>query len=116
MESEMLGGRACPANVCNSGLQMEVEVESKWGPRVFLRAYQDEVRFGKLILPFWGPSGGQVGLMLATFSEVFEVFGSGMRYGGQVSVPYRVSQVSVPYIYISSGGGDVPSATGAPLG
>ena len=47
-------------------------MESKWGPRAFLRAYQDEVRFGKLILPFWGPSGGQVGLMLATFSEVFE--------------------------------------------
>ena len=47
-------------------------MESKWGPRAFLRAYQDEVRFGKLILPFWAPSGGQVGLMLATFSEVFE--------------------------------------------
>ena len=47
-------------------------MESKWGPRAFLRAYQDEVRFGKLILAFWGPSGGQVGLMLATFSEVFE--------------------------------------------
>ena len=31
------------------------------------------MRGGKLILPFWGPSGGQVGLMLATFSEVFEL-------------------------------------------
>ena len=47
-------------------------MESKWGPRAFLRAYQDEVCFGKLIHPIWGPSGGQVGLMLATFSEAFE--------------------------------------------
>ena len=49
-------------------LQNRAKMESKWGPRAFLRAYQDEVRFGNLILPFWGPSGGQVGLMLATFS------------------------------------------------
>ena len=51
-------------------------MESKWGPRAFLRAYQDEVRFGSasgaILRSKWRPSWTHVGDIFGTCRELFE--------------------------------------------
>ena len=57
--------------------QKSIQNRSKIDPKSITNRFPKRTPFfitlGKLILAFWGPSGGQVGLMLATFSEVFEL-------------------------------------------